>query len=270
MPEVALGADLAQCRAARPGRVPGPRQTETQTPEGNNDGSPPARPCERASALEARGLSKSFGGALVLDGLDVQVRQGEILALTGANGSGKTTLLRCLAGAYRPSQGQVFWLGRPVGSHPSLHRLVGLVDHESLLYRNLTVAENLLFAARMYGLVDPRQRVQTLLESTGLQPFGQHLVAQISQGMARRLSIARALVHDPSIVLMDEPFSGLDADGSLWLMRLLRQLRTQGRTICCVTHDVALVRALADRAVRLARGRVQELEPNAWDRSFGG
>ncbi len=214
---------------------------------------------DRAIAIRAKGLSKVFGTRSVLDGIDLEVAEGETLALTGANGAGKTTLLRCLASLTRPTAGEVFWRGRRAAGDASARRLLGMVAHESSAYPQLTVRENLLFTARMQGLHRPVTRADEWIRSVGLETHAHSLVARISRGMKQRLALARALIHDPPILLLDEPFSGLDAGGRDWLVALLAGLRDRGRTVCFSTHDVYAAETLADRVVYLQSGRLKEL-----------
>jgi heme exporter protein A len=207
-------------------------------------------------AIEARQLSKSFGRRRVLDELDLDVARGESVAVTGANGAGKTTLLRCLASVLRPTTGSVRWLGRLAAGDPAARRLVGMVAHENRLYPHLTLRENLVFAARMYDFPKPLHRADELLAEIGLRAFAHQLPAELSRGMCQRLAVARAVVHDPPILLMDEPFTGLDAAGAEWLLGQLQDYRARGRTICFAIHDERIVRTLADRILEVGMGRV--------------
>jgi heme ABC exporter ATP-binding subunit CcmA len=209
-------------------------------------------------AIEANGLCRVFGSRVVLSKIDLRVAAGESIALTGANGAGKTTLLRCLAAALRPSAGEVRWFGQLAGADASTRRLVGMVAHESFLYPHLTVRENLVFAARMCGLPEPLRQADRWINSIGLRPHAQRPSARLSKGMRQRLAVARALVHDPRILLLDEPFAGLDAAGSQWLMELLRELRGRGRTVCFTTHDEGKARLLADQVFYLQSGRLRQ------------
>ncbi len=211
-----------------------------------------------APVLEADNLWKSFDRRPVLRGVDVALGEGEVAVLVGANGSGKTTLLRCLSGLCRPDRGCVRLFGRPVREGSQRARL-GLVGHESYLYPQLTARENLQFAARMCGLRRPQQRVDELLDRTGLAPWADRPAGQLSRGMRQRLSLARALVHRPSVLLLDEPFTGLDAGWTEWLVRLLAGLRADGCCVFLATHRPESCQAVADRVLRLERGRlVQE------------
>ncbi|MHC4401490.1 MAG: ABC transporter ATP-binding protein [Planctomycetota bacterium] len=210
-------------------------------------------------AIRARGLSKVLGGRMVLRGVDVDVADGESVALTGANGAGKTTLLRCLASALRPGAGEVRWFGRRAGADADARRLVGLLAHESRLYPHLSLRENLIFAARMCDVADPARCADRWLRDVRLARHAHHLPTQISKGMRQRVAVARALVHDPRILLLDEPFCGLDGQGTDWLARLLAEQRGRGKTLCFTMHDPREASCLADRVFRLRSGRLEEV-----------
>lgn len=220
---------------------------------------------EKIIAIRIRKLSKVLGGRTVLRPFDLDIAEGESLALTGANGAGKTTLLRCLASVLRPTTGEVQWFGQPAwgtpgAGKPQSRRMIALVAHESFLYPHLTLRENLIFAARMCDVPQPRRRADQLLREIGLQTRAHSLAGEISKGMRQRLAVARALVHDPPIILLDEPFAGLDSEGSDWLLAMLRELHSRRRTICFSTHDKRMPSRLADRVLYLQSGRVEELE----------
>ena len=208
-------------------------------------------------AIQTRGLCKRFGPRLVLKAIDLEAAQGETIALMGANGSGKTTLLRCLAGLSRPTAGEVCWFGHPAAAHVLARGLVGMVAHENALYPHLTAWENLIFAARMYGLPDPARRADELLCRFGLSAQAHGPAVRLSRGMRQRLALARAVIHEPRILLLDEPFSGLDAAGSELLIDLLSDLRARERTVCLAAHDLQIAQRLAGRVLRLESGRLQ-------------
>jgi heme exporter protein A len=209
---------------------------------------------EPSIAIQTIRLSRIFGDRQVLHDVDLAIAAGESVALTGSNGSGKTTLLRCLAALDRPSSGEVFWFGRRAASQPGFRKLVGMLSHESRLYGHLTLRENLLFAARMCALPRPRPRVDALLDQAGLKLLADRAAAQVSKGIQQRLAMIRALIHEPPILLLDEPFSGLDGPGRDWLSEWLRELRNTGRAICFSTHDTELAGTLADRILTLRNG----------------
>jgi heme exporter protein A len=215
---------------------------------------------ETEIAIRVRGLSKDFGGRCVLRHIDLDVPAGQSIGLTGANGSGKTTLLRCLASLVRPTAGEVCWFGRPASSEPGCRRRIGMVAHEHRLYPQLTLRENLIFAARMCGGAAPERQASEFLQRVGLSASADYLPGQISKGMRQRVSLARALIHEPAIVLLDEPFSGLDRSGQQWLTDLLLDLHAEGRTICFTTHDETQTQQLAERVFELQAGRLLERE----------
>ena len=213
-------------------------------------------------AIRVKGLSKSFEQRVVLERIQLELFPGEIVALMGANGAGKTTLLRCLASGLRPDRGTIDWFGSELCDKPAVRRRIGLVQHESQLYPRLTVRENLLFAARMCKLDQAARDVDRLLHNGGLHAFAECLPRRLSQGMRQRISLLRGLVHDPLIVLLDEPFASLDVEGSKWFSKALIDLRRRGRAICFATHDLEKARLLADRVINLqAKSLKQESLP---------
>ncbi len=211
-----------------------------------------------AAALAAHGLAKRFGPVVALAGVDFAVPAGRVLAVLGPNGAGKSTLLRILAGLTRPSAGTVS-LGTESGL-PGDRRhergRVGYVGHATFLYPSLSARENLVFAARLYGVANPRARAATLLAEQGLTAIAERAAGSFSRGQAQRLAIARGLVHDPPVVLLDEPFTGLDPTSADRLGAGLRALADSGRAVVLVTHDLAQAAVLGDRALLLVRGRI--------------
>jgi len=206
-------------------------------------------------AIAARGLEKRFGPVAALRGIDLEVSRGSLLAVLGPNGAGKSTLLRLLAGLARPSAGTL----RVGPDDPDRRRArsrIGFIGHATMLYPALTARENLLFVGRLYAVPDPARRAAELLEAHGLAAAADRPAASLSRGMAQRLAIARGLVHDPPVVLLDEPFTGLDRAGAGRLATWLRAVQRGGRTAVLVTHDLARAAELADAAVVLVRGRV--------------
>jgi heme exporter protein A len=194
----------------------------------------------------------------ILDRLDLQISRGEVVAVCGVNGAGKTTLLRCLAGQLRPNRGEVLWFGESPHRSPATNRLVGFASHESCLYSELTVRENLLFAARMWGLPRAAERTSQALHTTGLERCSNQQVGELSKGMRQRVSITRALIHDPPIVLLDEPFAGIDASGRQWLEDWFTDLRARDRAICFTSHDEPQCRRVADQCLELRAGKLVE------------
>ena len=210
--------------------------------------------------IDVRGLVKVQGRLPVLRGLDLTLRRGEFVALTGPNGSGKSTLLRLLAGLSRPDGGSIHIGGWQVPAElAALRAQIGYVGHETLLYDQLSATENLRFCARLYGLAEAEKRIPALLERVGLARRAQDRVRNYSRGMQQRLAIARALLHDPAVLLLDEPFDGLDAAATEALAQLLRSSRE--RSIIMATHRLGLAEQLADRAVILLNGVVKRELP---------
>jgi len=205
--------------------------------------------------IEVRRLVKSFGLKPVLRGVDFRAEPGEFVALLGPNGAGKTTLLRILASLSRPTLGEVRVAGYLLPSQASeVRRMLGVVSHQPLLYGDLTAEENLRFYARMYGLSDVKRRVDEALASVGLDVRRRDLVREFSRGMQQRLAIGRAMLHDPQVMLLDEPYTGLDQDASRMLDDLLRRVASGGRTVVMTSHDLPRAADLATRIDVLSRG----------------
>ncbi len=209
--------------------------------------------------IEVRGLTKVFGVNPVLRGLDLDVERGEFLTLLGPNGSGKSTLLRILAALSHPTGGTVRIGGWTLPGEASRVRAqLGVVSHLPLLYDTLTAEENLIFFARLYDMSaeERRERVETVLRRVGLWRRSRDVVRTFSRGMQQRLAIARAILHDPAVLLLDEPYTGLDQDAAALLDDLLREVAVGGRTVVMTTHDLRRGHALADRIAILSRGKI--------------
>ena len=207
--------------------------------------------------IEIKGLVKNYGMLPVLRGVDLQIGAGEFVTLVGANGAGKTTLLRIVATLLRPTAGEVSVGGWPLpGYADRVRRHLGLVSHHALLYGDLTAAENLHFFARLYGLEEQDARVDRALHTVGLAARQRDPVRTFSRGMTQRLTIARATLHEPDVLLLDEPYTGLDQEASHLLDELLRRESARGRTILMITHDLAHGLNLADRIAILSRGKI--------------
>ena len=217
---------------------------------------------DEAIVLEA--VSKQFGAITALNQIDLHVSPGEFLLLAGPNGAGKTTLLRLLAGLCRPSAGRVKVAGADPHDASRSRTSIGLLSHQTLLYEDLTARENLLFFARLYDLCDLEAEVEQALETAGLSSRADHRVRTFSRGMKQRLALARATLHHPSILLFDEPFTGLDQQAAAALTERLRQFKEQGRTSVMVTHRLDAAAALADRLAILHRGRLRFV--GTWER----
>jgi heme exporter protein A len=205
--------------------------------------------------ITVKKLVKRFGLKTVLRGVDFEVQPGEFVALLGPNGAGKTTFLRILASLSRPSLGEVNIAGYKLPNEAAQVRArLGVVSHLPLLYGDLTADENLRFYARMYNIPDYELRVTEVLEMVGLDGRRRDLVRTFSRGMQQRLAIGRAVLHDPDVVLFDEPYTGLDQDASSMLDDVLRTVAAKGRTVVMTSHDLARAEDLATRFDILSRG----------------
>ena len=208
-----------------------------------------------AYAVEAQGLIKQFGSRRGLDGIDLAVPAGAFLSIFGPNGAGKTTLLRMLALLSRPTRGSLSILGVDALDDPdALRSRIGLISHKSMLYGDLTARENLEFFSSLYGEPD-RARIDKLLRLVELDHRRNDCVRTYSRGMQQRLSIARALVNDPDLVLLDEPYSGLDPHAAELFDELIGRVR-DGRTFIMVSHDLQKGYDMCTHALILARGKV--------------
>lgn len=202
-------------------------------------------------------LTKRFGLKTILRNLDFQVARGEFVALLGPNGAGKTTFLRILSSLSKPSYGTVKVAGHSLPNESAKVRAkLGVVSHLPLLYPDLTAEENLQFYARMYGLTHYASRITDVLQLIGLEPRRKDLVRTFSRGMQQRLSIGRAILHQPEIILFDEPYTGLDQDASSMLDDLLRSIASHGRTVVMTSHDLIRAESLATRFDVLSRGMI--------------
>ena len=205
--------------------------------------------------IEVKKLVKRFGLKAVLRGLDFRVERGEFVALLGPNGAGKTTFLRILSTLARPSLGEVKVAGYRLPHEAAQVRArLGVVSHMPLLYGDLTAEENLEFYARMYGIPNYQLRITEVLNLVGLASRRRDLVRTFSRGMAQRLAIGRAVLHDPDVMLFDEPYTGLDQDASSMLDEVLQSVAAQGRTVVMTSHDLARAEELATRFDILSRG----------------
>ncbi len=217
-----------------------------------------------ALGIALRQVSKAFGAQLALDHVDLEIPQGSFVAVMGANGAGKTTLLKVISGLAAPTAGSVTIAGiemRKAG--PKLRALVGVVSHETMLYADLTTEENLRFHAKLFGLHDPKEAVKRAVERLDVKHVLDKPVRALSRGTRQRVALARALLHDPAVILLDEPYTGLDEAAAASLSELLEELATPERILLLTLHDV--VRALSGprRLLVLSGGRIALDEPIA-------
>ena len=218
------------------------------------------RTCESGPptpAIDVRGLRKSYGRTAVLRGLDLEVGWGETLAILGPNGSGKTTLIKTLATLARPDSGSVRVAGFEVTRHGKQARAsMGVVTHDAMLYEQLTGSENLKLFGRMFNLDDVEERAARVADRLGMSSRISQRVGTMSHGMRKRLTIARALLHDPAILLMDEPESGLDQQALGILERIVAESAALGRAVVMTTHNLERGTELAQRVAIISRGRI--------------
>ncbi|NIV32738.1 MAG: heme ABC exporter ATP-binding protein CcmA [Anaerolineae bacterium] len=208
-------------------------------------------------AIEVRKLTKAFGHQAALRGVDLAVGEGEFLTLFGPNGAGKTTLIRIISSLARPTTGSVHVRGEELGkAGTALRRHIGLISHNPLLYGDLTPDENLRFFARLYDLSDAAARIDAVLDQVGLAARRRDPVRTFSRGMVQRLAIARAILHDPAIMLLDEPYTGLDLQAADMLRAVLEELAASNRTVILTTHNLEQGLEMCDRAAILNRGKM--------------
>jgi heme exporter protein A len=219
--------------------------------------------------IKVHRLVKRFGLKTVLRDLNFQVDPGEFVALLGPNGAGKTTFLRILASLSRPAFGEIWIAGYQLPRQAAAVRhILGVVSHQPLLYGDLTAEENLRFYGKMYGIPNPEKRISEVLELVGLFVRRRDLVRTFSRGMQQRLAIGRAVLHEPDVMLFDEPHTGLDQDACVMLDNVLREVAARGRTVVMTSHDLARAADLASRFDILSRGRIvasissEELPPD--------
>jgi heme exporter protein A len=218
---------------------------------------PPDTPRARP-ALELRDVYKHFGDFEALHAVTLRIDPGDSVLLYGPNGAGKTTLLRVLATLSRPSEGHALYDGRDIHQNPyAAKAAIGFVSHASFLYAELTVAENLEFAGKLFGVADLGARLDTVLDLFHLRERAKTPVRELSRGYQQRVSLARAFLHDPQFLLLDEPFTGLDAASTESLAAVMRHLREQGKGLVFSTHDFEQGAALAQRLVAVEGGKIR-------------
>ncbi len=211
--------------------------------------------------IQARELRKSFGEIIAVDGVSFELQPGESFGLLGPNGAGKTTTLSILTGVLRPDAGEVVLEGRPLSGDPNARRALGIAPQSIALYDELTAAENLTFFARLYGLAgaELKDRVRWALDFAELTDRGGDRVKTFSGGMQRRLNMAAALVHNPSVIVFDEPTVGVDPQSRNHIFDRIESLRAEGRTMIYTTHYMEEAQRLCDRVAIMDRGRILDV-----------
>jgi len=208
-------------------------------------------------ALEAEDIRKTFGHFSALAGVTLNVKRGEFLALFGRNGAGKTTFLKIAATLVRYTHGKLRVQGIDIHDEPErARRHIGFLSHNTYLYRDLSPVENLRFFSRLYGMPDSEERILSLIDRVGLRRRATDPVRAFSRGLHQRLGIARVMLHDPSIILLDEPYTGLDANAVEILNQILDQAAAAGKTIILTTHDLEQGLRSATRAVIIDKGKI--------------
>ncbi len=207
-------------------------------------------------AVETRSLTKSFGSMKVLRGLDLKVARGITLAIFGPNGAGKTTLIKMLASVMRPTSGTILIEGQDMKEHADeIRAKLGLLAHQSYLYGTLSAEENLVFYGKMYGVANLKERVSEVMSIVGLGSRRHDRVATFSRGMLQRLSLARAILHHPSLLLLDEPDTGLDPEGLAAMWEIIRK-EAPGRTVIFTSHNFERALGVCDEVAVLVRGKI--------------
>jgi len=208
-------------------------------------------------AIEVEALSKSFGNNRALSDIDLKVGRGEHVTVFGPNGAGKTTLVRILSTLSKPSTGMVRMDGEDIRSDPAkIRRRIGMVSHETFLYDDLTVYENLKFYGKMYGIPSLEEHIHEVVSQVKLESRLYDRVGILSHGMQQRVSIARAMIHSPSVMFLDEPEVGLDPRAVIMLRDVLESINTPERTVVMTTHNLKQGLEMGDRVVILNRGKI--------------
>jgi len=216
------------------------------------------------TSLTFQEVSRNFGRRRALSRVSFTCRAGQVVALLGANGAGKSTLLSIAASLLEPSDGRVVYGDRTAAdAGPALRRLIGVLGHDLYIYPELTAAENLAFFARLYGVVDVDRAVAAALDAAVLSDRAHDAAGSFSRGMRQRLALERALIHSPRLLLLDEPFTGLDDASSIALRQRLAAARDAGAIVIVTTHDLEALEAIVDDAYVLVRGRADALRPGA-------
>ena len=212
--------------------------------------------------IQVHGLNKSYGFLNVLNNIDLEFREGEFATFFGPNGAGKTTLIKILSTLIKPDSGEIYINGYNLKKEvQEIRKLVGFISHEHSLYHNLTVAENMKFFGELYGIKNLSETIALNLQKLGVYSKKDELVRNLSNGMKQRVSIARAILHGPEILLFDEPFVGLDYGGISLLMDIFKESKKNNKTIVITTHDLNLGLKHCDTVLMLDKGTVKYKKP---------
>ena len=211
------------------------------------------------SMLEIKSLTKVISRRPIIKNVSLTLNDGEIMAVLGPNGAGKSTLFKCVAGLLKPTNGEIMIDGKKLKTGSvSAKKRIGFLGHDSFLYSNMTPVENLMFYGKLYRVNDLENKIERLLKETGLFLFKDVPVGSFSKGMVQKLAIARVLLPEPEILLLDEPHSGLDQSAVLFLNRYILDRKKTGKSVLFISHDLNAVYGLADRAVVLKNGKIVE------------
>jgi len=207
--------------------------------------------------VEVKGIAKSFGNIRALEGIDLKVRKGEFLTIIGPNGAGKTTLIKIFSTLMKPTSGEGRIVGFNLGEEEeNLRRNIGMLSHYTYLYENLTAYENLKFYGRLYEVKNIEEKIRRVIEEVGLEARLYDTVRTFSRGMKQRLSIARSIIHDPSLLLLDEPYTGLDEWSKERFKNILKRFHSKGKTIIMTTHNLSCSLEMSDRVIILSSGKI--------------
>lgn len=209
--------------------------------------------------IEIKGLTKQADDKLILRGIDLKIQKGETVAILGPNGAGKSTILKILGTLMKPTSGIVNINGLELRKNTGeIKKMLGYLPHSSLLYEHYSPLENLIFYGSAYGLTDVRSRAIELVDQVGLSYFQNEPVKNFSRGMIQRVAIARAIIHDPELLLLDEPHTGLDQNAIAILNQVIKRMKEKGTTTLMVTHDLKQAAEICDRVIIIKQGRLAE------------
>jgi heme exporter protein A len=222
--------------------------------------------------IETKQLIKRVGDKVILRGVNLSIKQGQTVAILGPNGAGKSTILKVIATLLKPSSGEVLINNMEIKKHAlEVKSLIGYLPHASLLYDHFTPLENLVLFGKLYGIKDVEKRAKELIEKVGLSFFLHEPVKSFSRGMVQRVAIARAIIHDPRVLLLDEPHTGLDQQAIAILNKVILEMKAQGTTTVMVTHDFKQAAEICDRIIIIKNGKIADdflLEDNNLDFVF--